>query len=289
MSIKSIVEFEYFTPNTVEEAVELLSKYGSDTKIIAGGTDLIPKLKAQVATPKYILSLKNIDALKYMTFDEEAGLGFGAGVPIRKVERFEPVRKYFPALYEGAHNIASTQIRNAGTLVGNVCNAVPSADSAPAMLVLGAVVHIVSLRGKRDVPIHEFFTGVCKTVVEPDELVTGITIPMQPANSKSMYLPFTVRRALDLAMVGSAANVTVENGVCTDVRLALGAVATTPKRAYHAEELLKGKTLTEALIEQAAVVASEEDCAPITDLRATREYRKELVRVLTRDAIKACL
>lgn len=289
MSIKSIVEFEYFTPNTVEEAVELLSKYGSDAKVIAGGTDLIPKLKAQVATPKYIISLKNIDELKYMTFDEEKGLEFGAGVPIRKVECFEPVKKYFPALYEGAHNIASTQIRNAGTLVGNVCNAVPSADSAPGMLVLGAVMHIVSVRGKRDIPIHEFFTGVCKTVVEPDELVTGITIPMQPANSKSMYLPFTVRRALDLAMVGSAANVTIEGGVCTDIKIALGAVAITPKRAYHAEKLLKGKVLTEALIDQAAVVASEEDCAPITDLRATKEYRKELVRVLTRDAIKACL
>ena len=289
MSIKSIVEFEYFTPNTVEEAVALLAKYGKDAKIIAGGTDLIPKMKAQVLTPKCIISLKRIEELKYLTFDEGRGLEFGAGVPIRRVENFEPVKKYFPALYEGAHNIASTQIRNAGTLVGNVCNAVPSADSAPGMLVLGAVLHLVSVRGKRNVPIHEFFTGVCKTVVEPDELVTGITIPMQPANSKSMYLPFTVRRALDLAMVGSAANVTVEDGVCADIRIALGAVAVTPKRAYHAEEVLRGQKLTAALIERAAIVASEEDGAPITDLRASKEYRKELVRVLTRDAIKACI
>lgn len=289
MSVKSIVEFEYVSPGTVTEALELLSRYGADAKVIAGGTDLIPKLKAQVMKPKYVVSLKKVSALKYLEFDPEQGLRFGANVPIRKVENFAPVKEFFPALYEGACNIASTQIRNAGTLVGNICNAVPSADSAPAMLVLDAVVHIASVKGSRDVPIHAFFTGVCRTVMAPDELVTGITVPLPAKNSKSTYLPFTVRRAMDLAMVGSAANITMENGVCRDVRLALGAVATTPKRAYNAEAVLAGKKPTEDRIEEAARVASEQDCAPITDMRATREYRKELVRILTRDAIRACV
>lgn len=289
MSIKFIKEFEYFAPKTVEEALDLLAEYGADAKLMSGGTDLVPKMKAQVLSPKVLISTKDIEGLDYLEFDEKAGLSFGTAVSIREVENYEPVRKYYPALYEGAHAIASTQIRNAGTLVGNICNAVPSADSAPGMLVLDAVVHICSKRGKRDVAIADFFTGVCKTVVEADEMVTGITIPAPAANSKSMYLPFTVRRALDLAMVGSAANVTVEDGVCKDVRIALGAVAITPKRAYKAEEVLKGEKLTDELIEKAAKIAAEEDCAPITDMRATAEYRRELVRVLTRDAIKACL
>lgn len=289
MSVKGMLEFEYHAPETVEEAAELLAKYGSEAKVFAGGTDLLPKMKAQVLTPAHVISLKNIQSLRYMEFDEKTGLRFGAAVPIRKVENFPPVKKYYPALYEGAHSIASTQIRNAGTLVGNICNAVPSADSAPGMLVLGAVLHVVSVRGERELPIEELFTGVCKTSLAPDELVTGVSIPAPAKNSANCYIPFTVRRALDLAMVSSAANLTVEDGVCKDVKIALGAVAITPKRASNAEAVLLGKKLTDELIQQAAEIASKQDCAPITDLRATREYRMELVRVLTRDAIRACV
>ena len=279
MSIKSIKEFDYFAPKKLIEVLELLGKYGSEAKVIAGGTDMIPKMKAQLISPKYIISLKHVEEIKYLDFDRENGLHFGAGVPIREVENFAPVKELFPAIYEGAHCIASTQIRNAGTLVGNICNAVPSADSAPGMIVLGAVLHVTSLRGNRDVEVGDFFTGVCKTVLEPDEFVTGVSIPSPKKNSKNMYKAFTVRRALDLAMVGSAANINVEDGICMEVRIALGAVATTPKRAYNAEKILIAQRLT----------ASEKDCTPITDMRATREYRKELVRVLTRDVIKACI
>ena len=289
MSVKGMLEFAYHAPNTVEEAVELLAEYGSEAKVFAGGTDLLPKMKAQVLSPKHVISLKNIQSLRYLEFDEENGLRFGAAVPIRKVENFPPVKQYYPALYEGAHSIASTQIRNAGTLVGNICNAVPSADSAPGMLVLGAVLHVVSIRGKRELPIHELFTGVCKTSLAPDELVTGITIPTPAKNSANCYIPFTVRHALDLAMVSSAVNLTMEDGICKDVKIALGAVAITPKRADNAEALLMGQKLTDELIEKAAEVASTQDCSPITDLRATREYRTELVRILTRDAIRTCL
>ena len=289
MSVKGMLEFAYHAPETVEEAVELLAQYGSDARVFAGGTDLLPKMKAQVLNPKHIVSLKNIQALRYLEFDPAAGLRFGAAVPIRKVENFPPVKEHYPALYEGAHSIASTQIRNAGTLVGNICNAVPSADSAPGLLVLGAVLHVVSKRGKRDLPIQELFTGVCKTSLEPDELVTGVTVPVPAENSGNCYLPFTVRRALDLAMVGAAANMMMEDGICKDIKIALGAVAPTPKRALNAEALLLGQKLTDELIEQAAEIASQQDCAPITDMRASREYRMELVRVLTRDAIRACI
>lgn len=289
MSIRKISEFEYHTPETIEEAIQLLAEYGKDAKLIAGGTDLIPKMKAEVVVPKHLISVKGIKELAYIKFEQEKGLSFGSNISIKRVEDYEPVKKYYSALYEGAHNIASTQIRNMGTLVGNICNAVPSADSAPGMLVLDAVVHTESVDGKRDIPIGEFFTGVCKTVVKPNEIVVGITFPMPAENSKSMYIAHTVRRALDLAMVGSAAALTMRDGICTDVKIALGAVAIIPKRAFNAEAVLKGNRITDELIEKAALIASEEDCAPITDLRATKEYRKEIVKVITRDAIKACL
>ena len=289
MSIKSIKEFEYFAPETVDEALSLLAKYGSDAKLVSGGTDLVPKMKSQGEKPKVLISIKGIKELDYVKYDEETGLSFGAAASIKAVEDCQFVKDLYPALYEGAHAIASTQIRNMGTLVGNICNAVPSADSAPGMLVLDAVVHIIGPKGRRDVAIADFFVGVCKTVVQPDELVTGVTIPTPATNNKSWYIPFTVRRALDLAIVGVAANITMVGNVCQDVKIALGAVAIIPKRAYNAEEVLRGKELTDELILEAAKVASEEDCAPITDLRATAEYRKELVRVLTKDAVKACI
>lgn len=286
MSVKAILDFEYHAPETVEEAIELLAEYKGDAKIFAGGTDMIPKMKAHVMCPAHIISLKNIKELKFVNYDEKEGLSFGAATPIRKVENYAPVKEIYPALYEGIHCIASTQIRNAGTVVGNLINAVPSADSAPASLVLEAVLHVVSKRGERKIPVNNLFTGVCRTCLEPDELVTKVTVPVPAKNSGSHYIPFTVRRAMDLSMVGVAANVTMEGNICKDIKIALGAVATTPKRAAKAEAMLIGNELTDELLEEAAVVASQEDCAPITDMRATREYRIELVRVLTRDAVK---
>lgn len=289
MSVKAMPDFEYHAPATIEEAVRLLAEYKSDAKIFAGGTDMLPKMKAQVMCPRHIISLKNIAELKFVNYDEKKGLSFGAATPIRVVENYAPVRAVYPALYEGIHCIASTQIRNAGTIVGNLVNAVPSADSAPASLALGMTLHAVSVRGEREIPVNELFTGVCRTCLEPDELVVSAHVPAPAANSGSCYLSFTVRRAMDLSMAGAAANVTMEGCVCREIKIALGAVAVTPKRAANAEALLTGKELTEDLIEKAAVAASTKDCSPITDMRATREYRMELIRVLIRDAVKEAI
>lgn len=266
----------------------MLAEFGDAAKPVLGGTNLVPKMKAHVVTPQHVIALKQLKELQVLSFDEKDGLKIGAAVTLYDLEKFPAVKQYYPALYEGVHSIASTQIRNLGTLVGNACNAVPSADSCPALLVLDAVATIESVSGIRTVPMSDFFTGVCKTVVKPDELVTQISIPAPASGSHSMYYAHTIRRALDLAMVGSAVNVALENGVCSDIRIALGAVAATPRRAYHAEELLKGRTLTDELIEEAAVCASLHDCAPITDMRATEEYRRELVKVLTRNALRHC-
>ena len=279
-------KFEYHMPENVQEVLALLDKYGCDAKIIAGGTDVLPKLKGGVMAPAHIISLREVKELRFIDYDCHDGLRFGANVKLRELENNPIVKSKYKALYMGCHSIASTQIRNIATLVGNVCNAVPSADSAPALLALSAKLKIVSSKGERIVPIEKFFTGVCKTVLSPNELVTEVIVPEMGANSGSYYFKYAVRRAMDLALVGVAAKITVENGLCSDAKIALGAVAITPKRAPEAEKMLIGQHLTANLIEQAARFASENECSPISDIRASREYRREMVYVLTRDAIK---
>lgn len=286
MSNTVMPEFRYHAPEALGEVLALLDEYGDAAKVIAGGTDLIPKLKAGVLVPGHVVSLKNVRDLHYLDYDCEKGLSFGATTTLRELERHPVVKSSYRALHIGCQKIASTQIKNVATAVGNICNAVPSADTAPALLVLGAEIVIRSARGERVVPVEEFFTGVCKTVVAHNELVTGVRVPAMEKNAGSTYIKYAVRRAMDLAMVGVAVKLVAENNLCKDVKIALGAVATTPIRARAAEELLIGRELTDDAIARAAACASGNCCRPITDLRATREYRQEIVRVLARDAIK---
>ena len=288
MSINVIRDFEYHVPATIQEAVEILSEY-DDVRIIAGGTDVIPKMKAGILQPAHLMSLKGLKELKSMKYDEKEGLTFGARCTLRELEAFEPIKEHYTAFWEGMHSIANTQIRNAGTPVGNIINAVPSADTAPSLLVLDAKLRVVSKKGERILPVNELFAGVCKTHLQPDELVVEVMIPPLAKGTGTMYFKYAVRKALDLAMIGTAAKITVEDGICKDAKIGLGAVAATPVRAFHAEELLIGQKLTDELIAEAALVASEQDCTPITDMRATKEYRREMVRVMTRDAIKQAI
>lgn len=285
MSINIIRDFEYHVPGSVQEAAEILSRY-DDVRVIAGGTDVIPKMKAGIWQPAHLMSLKGLKELKSMSYNDKEGLTFGARCTLRELEAFEPVRKHYAALWEGMHSIANTQVRNVATPVGNIVNAVPSADTAPAMLVLDARLRVVSSRGERILPVDELFVGVCRTSLKPDELVTEVMIPPLSEGTGTMYCKYSVRKALDLAMIGSAARITVRDGVCTDARIGLGAVAATPVRARNAEKILIGQKLTDELIAKAALTASEQDCMPITDIRATKEYRREMVRVITRDVIK---
>lgn len=285
---KTLPDFAYHAPTAPAQALALLAQFGPSGSLMLGGTDLISKMKARAVTPDHIISLMGIPEFKNVFFSETEGLRIGCAVTLYDLERQSILQKRLPALYEGVHCIASTQIRCLGTLAGNICNAVPSADSAPALLVLDAKIRIISEAGERLVPIDEFFTGGCRTVVQPGEIVSEIIVPTPEAGWKSVYYPHTLRRALDLAIVGVAAAGKVEDGQCEDIRIALGAVAVTPKRADHAEELVCGRLLTDELIEEAALAASLRDCAPISDMRASREYRQELVRVLTKNALLHC-
>lgn len=285
MSVRAIKTYEYHAPTTLHEAKAIMNMYGDSAKILAGGTDVVPKMKSHIYTPDHVVSLRKIDELRKVDYNPQVGLTFGANVKLHDMQLMDFMPRDFKALYDGICGMSSTQIRNMSTVVGNICNAVPSADTAPGLIVLNAEVKIESLDGERHVKVEDFITGVLKTVLRPDEIVTEVFIPMPVKHSGSSYMKFAQRRALDLAMVGSAAWVELDGNIVKDARISLGAVAIKPKRAENAEAAIIGKPLSENTIYEAAKLAGEKDCLPITDMRATKEYRVEMVKVMTRDAI----
>ena len=278
-------EFKYVAPTTVEEAVNLLAQYGDKAKLMAGGTDLINFIKDGVIKPEVLIDLKSVQGMDQLEFDPEQGLTIGALTKLIDVERSEVVKKEYPALAEAVHLIASTQIRSKGTLVGNVCNASPSADSVPPLFVLGAELTVQGPEGVRTIPIGEFYQGFKKLALKPGEIVTAVRIPPMKANERAAYKAHTVRKAMDLAIVGVAAKLTVDaEGVCQDAKIALGAVAVSCVRAPHAESVLIGRKITPEIAE----IAGQEpmkDCSPISDVRASAEYRHDMVRVFTKRAV----
>ena len=281
-------QFEYMTASTLEEACRLLLEHDGKAKVMAGATDLIPPMRDKVFTPEYIIDLKQIPGLDELTYDEEEGLKIGALTTLRTLEKSELVQAKNPAVSYAAKVIASTQIRAKGTLVGNICNSSPSNDSAPNLLAQGAKVNVQGVDGTRVIPIEEFFLGVRKTALKPGEIVTSVVIPPLKDNEKATYLKFAVRKAMDLAIIGVAAKIKLENGICTDAKIALDAVAITPILAPKAAEVLIGKELTDEVIEEAAQAAMD-SCSPISDIRASKEYRKAMIGVYTKRAIKQCL
>lgn len=281
-------QFEYLAPKTIGEACNLLLELGSTARVMAGATDLIPPMKDKVISPEYIIDLKKIPGLDYLEYDDREGLKIGALTTLRTIETSPLVKEKNPAVAYAAKVVASTQIRTKGTMAGNICNASPSCDTAPNLLAQGAKILVQGPNKDRVIQIEDFFLGVKKTSLEPGEIVTGIVIPPLAENERAAYIKHAVRKAMDLAIIGVAVKIKVEDGVCTDARIALGAVAATPVRAPGAEEALIGKELTDEVI----VKASEEamnSCHPISDIRASAEYRKDMIRVFTKRAIKQAM
>jgi CO/xanthine dehydrogenase FAD-binding subunit len=280
--------FNYLAPVTLDEALSRLARYKGKAKVIAGGTDLVPKLKRrEIGAPAYVIDLKTIPGLDNIKYDV-SGLSLGALVTIGAVETSAIIGEKFGILAQAARSMASPQVRNRGTIAGNICNAVPSADSAPALLTLGARLKLASRKGERIVSIEDFFTGPGQTALADDEILQEIQIPHPPPNSKGVYLKLTPRRAMDLAIVGVAVVIIPQDGVCQDIRIALGAVAPTPIRTGKAEAVLKGQKFDDALIEKAARAAAGQS-RPIDDHRASAEYRRDMVEVLVKRAIKQAI
>jgi CO/xanthine dehydrogenase FAD-binding subunit len=285
---RRLPKFNYLAPTTLDEALSLLAQHKGGAKVIAGGTDLIPKLKRrEIRAPEYVIDLKGIPGLDKIK-PNGSSLTIGALATIGAVESSSQIQQKFAILAQAAQSMASPQVRNRGTIAGNICNAVPSADSAPALLTLGAKLKIISQKGERTVGIEGFFTGPNQTTLTDDEILAEIQLPAMPPNSQGVYLKLSPRRAMDLAMVGVAVVATIKNGVCQDIHIALGAVAPTPIRAKKAEAILKGQKFDDALIEKAAKAAAGE-AKPIDDHRASAEYRRDMVEVLVRRAIKQAI
>lgn len=281
-------KFEYLRPASIEEALGALSPDApASTQLFSGGTDLMPKLKSRaVKAPPRVIDLKGIPGLDYIDFTPDGGLRIGANATIRETVKSQVVIAHYPALNEGASLIASNQLQHRGTVVGNICNAVPSADSAPPLLAHDAVVVCVGLGGERCVPVSEFILSPGVTALRAGELVKEIRVPPPMEGERSTYLKLAGRGRMDLAVVGAAAAVALDGDLVRSVRIGLGSAAPVPVRATAAEAVLAGKRITPELIAKAAATAAAHSKTRSSH-RASAEYRREMIEVLVRRALSA--
>ena len=282
----ALPEFDYVLAEDLKSASFLAKEKGDKAMIMAGGTDVILIVKAKgPGGVETVIDIKNIPGLDQLDFEEGKGLQIGALTKLFDIQTSETVKDKMPAVADAAHYVASAQIRRKGTMAGNICNASPSADTAPILTAMDAKVNVYSVDGERQIPVSDFFKGVKKTALENGEIVTSIEIPQLGSQEGSAYFKHSVRKAMDLAIIGVAAWIKMDGGKVADCRIALGGVGVTPLRAPEAEKLLIGNELTEELLEKAGVAASE-GCTPISDVCASAEYRKDMVRVYTKRAVR---
>ena len=276
-------DYNYYQPETIPEACEILARYGTKAKVFAGGTDLLPKMKQELLSPEALVSLRCISGMSDIESIPGRGVVIGARVSPNELVNSALLNDRYMSVSEAAHSMANNQIRNMGSIGGNIVNAVPSADLPPILIALGAKVVLVGREGSRTMLLEDFITGPSRTVIAPDEVLEAVIIPDQETTG-SAYLKFGLRASGALAVVGVAAAVTMEGGIVEAVRIVLGAVAPIPMRAKKAEAKLRGKKVTEALLAETAQIAAAE-CKPISDIRASEEYRRDMVRVFTRRAL----
>lgn len=277
-------DFKYYSPDSVMEVCQLLSKFGDSAKAYCGGTDILPKMKNGLLEPEVLISLKNIADLKKIEYVEGKGVVIGGACTHNDLVFSKLLEKRYSAVSKAAETMAANQIRHMGTVAGNIASAVPSADIPPILITLNASLTLVGTQGERTLPLEEVFIGPGKTVLANDEIITEIIIPDQKYTG-SGYYKFALRKSGALAVVGVAATINVEEDMIKDVKIALGAVSPTPVRAKEAEKFLIGKKISNELLEKAGSIASGE-CKPISDFRASAEYRTDLVRIYTKRVLE---
>ena len=275
-------EFEYLRPETVEEAVALRQKHQGCSVLLNGGTDVIIQLRDHLIAPEFVIDIKHIPGLKKLAFKKGEGLYIGACVTLNELGDHEDVRKYYPFLREAAYSVGSKQVRNRATLVGNIVNASPLCDTGTPLYVCEAKVRIVGGKGEREVPINEFITFVRRTSLQPDEIVVGIKVPYNEG-AEGIFTKISRRKEVDLSTICATV---LKLG--DSIRIAFGAVAPTPIRLLKTEALLSGKQLTSELIEEAAKLTRTE-VSPISDVRASKEYRYDVVEVTVRRSLEQLL
>jgi CO/xanthine dehydrogenase FAD-binding subunit len=279
--------FEYLQPRTLEEACSLLAAHPEEISPLAGGTDLLVKMKQRRIVPRYVVNLKGIAGMDFITYDEKEGLRIGALATIQSIKNSVTVKRHCNILAQAAAAESSVQIRNVATLGGNIANASPAADAPLALITLGATVLIARVGGQRVVLLEDFFTGPGKTVLQQGEIIREIRVPPLPTRTGGAYLKHAVRRT-DIAIVSCAVVLTLVDDLCNEVRIGLGSVRPTAFRARKAEATLKEKKITEDVANAAAQAAVDES-RPIDDIRGYAEYRAKTVLAITREGIRQAL
>ncbi|MGI9489476.1 MAG: FAD binding domain-containing protein [Geminicoccaceae bacterium] len=273
----------YERPETVDAAVAMLAGAPSRTRILAGGTDLLVQLRAGMIEPDLVVDIKTIPEMRQITA-EDGGFRIGAAVAGAELSEHPEVKQLWPGVVEAVDLIGSTQIQGRASMVGNLCNASPAADSVPAMIAAGAAVRVVGPSGTRELPVEAVVTGPGQTVLEDGEFVASVFLPARPPRSGDAYLRFIPRTEMDIAVVGCGVNVTIDSqGVCAAARVALGAVAPTPLLVQSAADALIGTEIDDQAQANLGSAASAA-CRPIDDKRGTIEYRIKVAGVLARRA-----
>jgi carbon-monoxide dehydrogenase medium subunit len=279
---------QYEAPQTVGAAVKLLAKAGGTTRVLAGGTDVLVQLRSGMVEPRLVVDVKRIAELSKIA-PEKGGFRIGATVPAAALGEHVRLRKTWPGVVEAATLIGSTQIQGRATVVGNLCNGSPAADSVPAMIAAGAVALVSGPKGKRRVPVEKMIVGPGKTALKRGEIVTAIVLPPRPPRTGDAYLRFIPRTEMDIAVVGAGVCLTLDkNGVCTAARVALGAVAPTPLLVEDAAKAIVGTKVDAVALDRLAKAASKA-CQPIDDKRGTKEFRIKVAGVLARRAAEKAL
>ena len=276
--------FEYYAPESLHEAVDMLAELGQNAFVMAGGTDLLIKKKHGMISPDAVVALKKIKGLDRILVGPKKGLFIGATALLADVAAHPGIRKKYPAIADAAKNTANVQIRNMGTVVGNLCNASPSADNAPTLLAMGGVLSITGPHGDRMLALEDFFKGPGLTVLEPAEIVTAVTVPPPPPNSGTAYVHLSARGKVDCSAVCVGAHVEMQGTKVNNARLFVGACAPIPMRTPRAEKTMMKKVFNEKLAVKAGQTASQE-ALPITDVRATQDYRNNMVAIITKRAL----
>ncbi len=281
-----IKDFAYLRPSTVQEALSYLAKHQESCKVICGGQSLLILMRQGLVATPYLVDIKHLKELNYIRLDAQEGLRIGATTPHRSIEKSERLGERFRVLGEMEKKLASIQIRNWGTIGGNLCHGDPASDPAAVLIALGARVRMASSRGERTMDLEDFFRDYFETALAPDELLLEIQVPHPPSWTGTAYEKFTLVED-DMGVVSVAVSITLDSGLttCKEARIVLGNAGPTPLRAKEAEGQLLGEKMKGDLLKKVSEKASEE-AAPLSDIHASEQYRRHLVKVLTRRMVE---
>jgi len=284
-----VTDCEYLKPRTLEEALTLILQYKEESKLIAGGQSLLVLIQQGLVKPNYLIDIKGVSALDYINFDKKDGLKIGSLTSHRAIETSPIIQNGFGILCEMEEELATIQIRNRGTIGGNLCHADPAGDPCPVLIALSAKVKMASPSGERVMALEEFNKDYFESDLKADEILTEIQVPITPAHTGSAYTKFRIAER-DSTLVAAAVLITLnsKNEACGDARIVLGGAAPIPLRVKKAEKLLVGEEIKDNLLEQAAQIASDES-NPMPDMSGSEEYKRELVKILVKRVAKEAL